>query len=78
MGIDPRRADSEPRHAQALEQILTACRNTGKIAGLACAGPEDARRRGDQGWRFLTAGGDSGFLLGGAQAGLKVLGLLKA
>ena len=75
MGIDPRRAGSEDRHARALDQILAACRNTGKIAGLACPTPEDARRRGDQGWQFLTAGGDAGFILGGARAGLKVLGL---
>ena len=75
MGIDPRRAGSEDRHARALDQILAACRNTGKIAGLACPTPEDARRRGDQGWQFLTAGGDAGFMLGGARAGLKVLGL---
>jgi 4-hydroxy-2-oxoheptanedioate aldolase len=75
MGIDPRRAHADDRHAKALDQILAACHNAGKLAGLACGSPEDARRRGDQGWRFLTAGGDAGFMLAGAQAALQVLGL---
>src|SRR5439155_1351399 len=39
--------------------------------------PDDARaaarRRADQGWRYLTAGGDISFLLEGARAGLATL-----
>ncbi len=75
MGIDPRRAGSDDRHARALERILQACRNTGKAPGLACGSPEDARRRADQGFQFLTAGADSTFLQDGARTGLKTLGL---
>jgi 4-hydroxy-2-oxoheptanedioate aldolase len=75
MGLDPRQAGKDERHAQALERVVAACRNTGKIAGLACPTPEDARQRADQGFQFLTAGGDSGFMMGGALAGLKVMGL---
>jgi 4-hydroxy-2-oxoheptanedioate aldolase len=75
MGIDPRKASQDDRHGHALEQILTACRNTGKAPGLACPTPEDARRRADHGWQFLTAGSDAGFLLGGAKAGIQTLGL---
>jgi 4-hydroxy-2-oxoheptanedioate aldolase len=75
MGIDPRKAGDDDRHGRALETILTACRNTGKAPGLACPGPAEAKRRGDEGWQFLTAGSDAGFLLGGAKSGLKVLGL---
>jgi 4-hydroxy-2-oxoheptanedioate aldolase len=75
MGIDPRKAGDDDRHGRALEKILTACRNTGKAPGLACPGPAEAKRRGDEGWQFLTAGSDAGFLLGGAKSGLKVLGL---
>lgn len=73
MGIDPRKAGSDDRHARALENILTACKNTGKAPGLACPTPEDARRRADAGWQFLTAGADATFLLAGAQAGIKAL-----
>jgi len=74
MGIDPRRAASDDRHARALERIVQACRNTGKAPGLACGTAEDARRRAEQGFQFLTAGGDATFLLDGARAGLKTLG----
>jgi 4-hydroxy-2-oxoheptanedioate aldolase len=74
MGLDPRKAAEDDRHSRALEQILTACRNTGKAPGLACPTPEDARRRADAGWQFLTAGGDAGFMLGAAKAGLNVMG----
>jgi 4-hydroxy-2-oxoheptanedioate aldolase len=75
MGIHPRDAARDDRHGRALERIVAACRATGKIAGLACPTPEDARRRADAGFQFLTAGGDAGFLLDGARAGLRVLGL---
>jgi 4-hydroxy-2-oxoheptanedioate aldolase len=74
MGIDPRRAASDDRHGRALERIVQACRNTGKAPGLACGSAEDARRRAEQGFQFLTAGGDATFLLDGARAGLKTLG----
>jgi 4-hydroxy-2-oxoheptanedioate aldolase len=75
MGIDPRKAAQDDRHARALEKVVTACRNTGKVPGLACATPEEAAQRAKQGFQFLTAGSDSGFMLGGARGGLPVLGL---
>lgn len=73
MGIDPRNAPNEERHAQALEQVVQACKNTGKAAGLACPTPDEARKRADQGFQFLTAGGDMGLMLSAAAAGLKTL-----
>ena len=75
LGIHPRDAAGDERHARALERIVVACRNTGKAPGLACASPEEARRRAEQGFRYLTAGSDAGFLLAGARGGLKTLGL---
>ena len=75
MGIHPRDMADDERHARALERIVTACRNTGKAPGLACNSPEDARRRAEQGFRYLTAGSDAGFLMAGARAGVKTLGL---
>jgi 4-hydroxy-2-oxoheptanedioate aldolase len=74
MGIHPRQAANDERHAGALERVVRACRATGKIPGLACSGPEEARRRAGQGFQFLTAGSDVAFLLGGARAGLQTLG----
>lgn len=75
MGIDPRRAGEDDRHARALERIVEACRNTGKAPGLSCGSPEEMTRRAGQGFRFLTGGSDLGFILSGAAAGLKTLGL---
>jgi 4-hydroxy-2-oxoheptanedioate aldolase len=75
MGIHPRQMAGDERHARALERVVQACRNTGKIPGLACPSPEEARRRASEGFQFLTAGSDAGFMLAGARAGLKTLGL---
>jgi 4-hydroxy-2-oxoheptanedioate aldolase len=74
MGIDPRNAPNDDRHARALERIVEACRNTGKIPGLSCNDPEEMARRAAQGFQFLTGGGDLPFILSGAAAGLKTLG----
>ena len=43
MGLDPRKVADDDRHGRALEQILAACRDTGKAPGLACPSPEEAR-----------------------------------
>lgn len=75
MGIHPRDMTQDDRHARAVEQVLQACRNTGKIPGFAAFSPEDAKRRAEQGFLYLTAGSDIGFMLGGARAGMQTLGL---
>jgi len=75
MGIHPRDMFSDDRHARAIERVLEACANTGKIPGFAANGPEDALARAAQGFRFLTSGSDAGFMLDGAEAGVKTLGL---
>ena len=72
MGIDPRRAAEDDRHARALEKVVEACRNTGKIPGLACNTPEEAVLRAGQGFQYLTAGSDLGFMLSGAAAGINL------
>jgi 4-hydroxy-2-oxoheptanedioate aldolase len=73
MGIDPRKAAGDDRHIKATERVLQACKNTGKAAGFACNSTEEARKRADDGWQFLTAGSDLGFLIGGANQALKTL-----
>jgi 4-hydroxy-2-oxoheptanedioate aldolase len=75
MGIHPRDKDADERHARALERVVQACRNTGKIPGLSTSGPEECVQRVKQGFQFLTGGSDAGFMLAGARAGLKTLGL---
>jgi len=75
MGIHPRDAANDESHQRSLERVIQACRDTGKIPGFAADDPADAFRRAEQGFRYLTAGSDSGFLLEGAKAGVKTLGL---
>jgi 2-keto-3-deoxy-L-rhamnonate aldolase RhmA len=60
-------------HAKAVERVLQACRNTGKAPGFAGASPEQALKLAEQGFQFLTAGSDVGFLTGGASQGAKLL-----
>ena len=75
MGIHPKNSGSDDRHARAIERALKACRNTGKIPGIACGSPEEAAGRAEQGFRFLNAGGDMTLLMDAARAGLKTVGL---
>ena len=75
LGIHPRDMANDERHQRSLERVVAACRDTGKVPGLACASPAEARLRADQGFRYLTAAGDTGMLLAAARAGLETLGL---
>ncbi len=73
MGIHPRDAANREEHARAIERVLEACRNTGKIPGFAGNSPEHAVALARQGFRYITAGSDLGFLLSGAAEGLRVM-----
>lgn len=73
LGIHPKDQRQHEGHARAIEQVITACRNTGKIPGFAASDPEDAVRRTKQGFRYITADSDMGFIAQGAAAGLKIL-----
>jgi 4-hydroxy-2-oxoheptanedioate aldolase len=73
MGISPREMFQREEHARAVEQVLQACRNTGKIPGFAGGSPEQALQLAQRGFQFLTTAGDGGFVLGGAAAAIKTL-----
>ncbi len=73
MGLDPRTAESDERHIRALERVREACRNTGKVPGLACMSPMTARRRADEGWQFLTAISDASMIQNTARESLAIL-----
>jgi 4-hydroxy-2-oxoheptanedioate aldolase len=73
MGIHPRDMAKHEEHARAVERVLQACRNTGKIPGFAGGSLQQAADLAKQGFQFLTAAGDAGFLLSGATAGVKFL-----
>lgn len=72
MGIHPSEMFQRDEHARAIERVLQACRNTGKIPGFAGSSPQHGVELAKQGFQFITAGGDSGFLLGGAAGAVKL------
>ena len=71
MGIHPREQWTSDRHIRALERVVEACHNTGKIPGFCANDPHDALRRAAAGFQFLTAGAESDFMIGGAIAGVR-------
>ncbi len=73
LGIHPREAANRDEHARAVERVLRACRDTGKVPGFAGSSPEHAVALAKQGFRYLTAGSDLGFMLSGAAEGLRVM-----
>ncbi|MBI3976547.1 MAG: hypothetical protein HY331_00035 [Chloroflexi bacterium] len=73
MGFSPKEAPHREEHARALERVVQACRNTGKISGLAGASPEEGVQRARQGFQFITVAGDARMLMAAAQAGLRTL-----
>jgi 4-hydroxy-2-oxoheptanedioate aldolase len=78
MGVWPPKMFESEEHARAVERVLQACRNTGKIPGFAGGSPEHAVKLAEQGFQFLTASSDAGMILGGAASGLKTLREAKA
>lgn len=77
LGFHPSEMDSRDEHRRALETVVKACRDTGKIPGVAGRGVEDARNRAAMGFQFITAGSDIGFLSAGAAAAMKELNAIR-
>jgi 4-hydroxy-2-oxoheptanedioate aldolase len=73
LGIAPGDMDKREEHARALEKVVQACRNTGKIPGVAGRSIQDGVNRAAMGFQFITAGSDAGFILAGAAAALATL-----
>jgi 4-hydroxy-2-oxoheptanedioate aldolase len=73
LGFHPSKMDEREEHARALEKVLKACENTGKISGIAGRSIPDAVKRAEMGFQFITAGSDLGFIVSGAQAALQTL-----
>src|SRR4051794_9782446 len=78
MGIHPADRFDNDNHRRALERALAACTNTGKIPGYAAGSPDEALQRASEGYRYLTAGSDAGFIVGGANDAVRRLGQASA
>jgi 4-hydroxy-2-oxoheptanedioate aldolase len=53
------------------QRVLQACQRAGVAAGIHCFSSEEAKRRSEEGWRFLAINSDLRFLLEGAASALK-------
>ena len=73
LGFHPSQMDTRDEHAEALQAVLKACRNTGKIPGIAGRSVADGVARAELGFQFITAGSDVGFLMSGAADALATL-----
>lgn len=62
---------SHPLVFEAMEKVVRACDDLGKIAGTMAASPEEARKFSKMGFRFISLGSDARFLAGGARAFLE-------
>ena len=73
LGAHPDDSTTDERVLRAVEGVLAACRDTGKICGYACSSPAQGLGLAARGMQFLTIASDVGFLLNGTQAALREL-----
>ena len=71
MGVDRNTAEGRDSHEAALASVLQACREVGKIPGIATM-PDPARRI-EQGFLFITVASDAGLVWQGAAQKLEEL-----
>lgn len=62
LGVSPEAESEEPVVAEAVERIVQACRNAGKVAGIFCSSGAAAARRAEQGFALVTPGNDANLL----------------
>jgi len=60
-------------NTRALERVVQACRDTGKIPGIDIGAPDTAAQRVAQGFRCILMGNDARFMSVGAIAALKMV-----
>ncbi|CAN5553275.1 aldolase/citrate lyase family protein [soil metagenome] len=73
LGFRPGTPEAEEPLNRAIEKVLEACKNTGKVPGYAGGSPAQGKQLAERGFRYVTAGSDIGFILSGAADGLKLL-----
>ena len=74
LGLPPGGGGADPRFAAACRRVLESARAHGLVAGIAPSGPEEARRRFEEGYNFCPFGSDWGFIAEGASAALATFG----
>jgi len=73
LGYRPGSDDGVKALRSATDRVLEVCAKTGKVPGYAGSSPAEGRELTERGFRFITAGSDVGFMMGGAIEGIKTL-----
>lgn len=74
MGRPPSFESDDPRFVSALEKVLEVCRKRGIAPGIHVADAAAAKRRLEQGFRFVAVASEAGFLLSKSREILNHLG----
>ena len=77
LGCEPAMDEVEPKVAQAIDHILARTRAHGLEAGVHNASAKGALTRAARGFRFVTAGGDVGFMMAGGLAAVRQMSVLR-
>jgi 4-hydroxy-2-oxoheptanedioate aldolase len=73
LGVPPGYDNEAPAFNDALERIVATCREHGVVPGVHAGLPDVARKRIDQGFRFVEVSDDAGSLARGAAGALSKL-----
>lgn len=75
MGRAPAMESNDPEYVAAIRHLRDTAMRHGVAPGMHVGTVDQARRRLSEGWKFVAIGSDLSFLLGGAQAAIKELGI---
>jgi 4-hydroxy-2-oxoheptanedioate aldolase len=70
LGLAADAGGTDARHRDACRRVVEVAQAHGLVAGIATSGPEDARRRVEDGYTFCPFGTDWGFVAQGIKAAL--------
>ena len=70
LGLPPSYDQTAPEFTSAVEKVVATCKKQGVIAGAHCGTPAVAKKRIEQGFRFVQMADDAGSLVRSAMAAL--------
>jgi len=73
MGIKPDLGASDPRHEEAIQEVLRAARKVGTPAGIHVPTAEHVSKRIAQGFQFIALTNDAGFMRTGAKQAIDAI-----
>lgn len=73
MGIPVRPDNPHPDHIALCNEVLEGSKRNGVAPGIFTSGPEEAKRRAEEGWLYIPSGSDSQFMARGSADGLRTV-----